>query len=261
MRPIRQRLITLIALLILCPALAGPARAATTCSGTVVIGEGMRQPVTSVPNRAFQGACFNALIIDTEAERANYGSEAEFEIHLGKLVAAWTRARVLTAREAVELLAAGLRSQVGRTLKVLRIEEPLPSVPDRMAAPRDPFAGSPAFTVGYTASPGVTPAWPLLRIGFVGAPDGSGHLAGLNVAPPLSDDGSPVFDNAGRLTGIVTSGSDRRTQLLTVSALRRALGELLGAPGDTGDTGSPRIAIDELYERALPVTLQVIVGS
>lgn len=43
MRPIRQRLITLIALLILCPALAGPARAATTCSGTVVIGEGTRQ--------------------------------------------------------------------------------------------------------------------------------------------------------------------------------------------------------------------------
>ena len=157
--------------------------------------------------------------------------------------------------------AAGLERRAdGIGVALLRIEEPLPSVPDRMAAPRDPFTGSPAFTVGYTASPGVTPAWPLLRIGFVGAPDGSGQLAGLNVAPAISDDGSPVFDNAGRLTAIVTSGSDRRTRLLPVSALRRALGELLGAPGDTSDTGSPRIAIDELYERALPVTLQVIVG-
>src|SRR5262249_55758467 len=118
MRPIRLRLITLIALLMLCPAIAGPARAETTCAGTVVIGEGPRQVVTSVPNRSFQGACFNALIVDTEAEGANYGSEAEFEIQLGKLVAAWTRARAITAREAVELLAAGLRSQVGRTLKV-----------------------------------------------------------------------------------------------------------------------------------------------
>ena len=84
----------------------------------MVIGEGPAQVVTTVANKSFQGACFNAWIVDTEAEGANYSSEAEFELHLGKLVVAWAKARLVTPRDAIELLAAGLRSHVGRTLKV-----------------------------------------------------------------------------------------------------------------------------------------------
>ncbi len=60
----------------------------------------------------------NALIVDTEAEGANYGSEAEFLSQLTRQVFEWSRLRKVAPREAVEVLAAGLRSHVGRTMKV-----------------------------------------------------------------------------------------------------------------------------------------------
>jgi 5'-nucleotidase len=96
------------------PALA----AAPTCTGNVVIGEGDDRIATHVPNRVVHGTCLNDQIVDTDSEGANYGNHGEFVVHLGKLVAEWTKSRQITPRDAAELLAAGARSDVGRTLKV-----------------------------------------------------------------------------------------------------------------------------------------------
>lgn len=97
-------------------ALAGAATAA--CSGNVTIGEGSAQVATAVANKAVSGSCLNDLIIDTEAEGANYGNHGEFVVTLGKHLYDWTRQGVLTPSEAVELQVAGAKSSVGRTMKL-----------------------------------------------------------------------------------------------------------------------------------------------
>lgn len=97
-------------------ALAGAATAA--CTGNVTIGEGSAQVATAVANKAVSGSCLNDLIIDTEAEGANYGNHGEFVVTLGKHLYDWTRQGVLTPSEAVELQVAGAKSSVGRTMKL-----------------------------------------------------------------------------------------------------------------------------------------------
>ena len=92
--------------------------AAPACTGTVVIGEGPAQIVTSVPNKSFQGGCFNALIIDTAAEGANYATHGEFVSHVASLIATWRDAGVISGREAGELTSAAARSHVGKTIDV-----------------------------------------------------------------------------------------------------------------------------------------------
>ncbi|MBN9127034.1 MAG: bifunctional metallophosphatase/5'-nucleotidase, partial [Nitrosospira sp.] len=100
-------------------ALAGAA--AANCTGNVVIGEGPSQIATSVANKAVGGTCLNDLIIDTEAEGANYGNHGEFVARLSKQAGEWTLQRALSPKEAGALLAAGARSDVGKTLKVRMI--------------------------------------------------------------------------------------------------------------------------------------------
>jgi 5'-nucleotidase len=87
------------------------------CTGNVTIGEGGTQITTKVPTKAIGNACLNDLIIDTTAE-ANYGSQIEFDVALAKLVGDWTKNRTISALQAVELLIAGARSDVGKTIKL-----------------------------------------------------------------------------------------------------------------------------------------------
>jgi 5'-nucleotidase len=97
-------------------ALAAPALA--VCTGDVVIGEGPAQIVTGIPNRAVGGACLNDLIIDTAAEGANYGSHGEFVADLARLLARLVARREVPFLQAVELVSAGARSDVGKTIRV-----------------------------------------------------------------------------------------------------------------------------------------------
>lgn len=97
-------------------ALAGAATAA--CSGNVTIGEGSAQVATAVANKAVGATCLNALIVDTEAEGANYGNHGEFVVHLGQRLYGWTRQGILTPREAIELQVAAAKSSVGKTMKL-----------------------------------------------------------------------------------------------------------------------------------------------
>ncbi len=67
-----------------------------------------------------------------------------------------------------------------------------------------------------------------------------------------------MFDGSGRFVGIALRDSGGQDRLLPASVLRRELGTLLGAITDEGT--AQRAAVDSVYERALPLTLQVIAG-
>lgn len=150
---------------------------------------------------------------------------------------------------------------------VLRLSTPL-EAPRVATALRDPHPGSPAMAIEFVSGSAATqperahhasqdvttqPAWPILRIGFLGSPRASlGHYR-LGVALPPGPRGGPVFDAAGRLIGIAVASADGDT-LLAPSALRASVPGLLADHEPT----PPRIALDELYERALRQTVQII---
>ncbi len=94
------------------------AAATATCSGNVTFGEGTAQIVTGVANKAINQRCLNELIVDTEAEGANYGNHGEFIAEVAELGAHLLKHRVLRPHEAAELVRSAARSEVGNTLRV-----------------------------------------------------------------------------------------------------------------------------------------------
>jgi len=125
-------------------------------------------------------------------------------------------------------------------LSLLRLEAPMDDAAALGLAPRDPFPGSPAFAMDFIVKSGIAPAWPVLRVGFVGT---SAHDTGA------------LFDLHGRLVGIGVPDADGRPRFVHVSALRREFGEVLGV---VADQSAQRLAADAMYESALPLALQVI---
>ena len=124
-------------------------------------------------------------------------------------------------------------------LALLELERPLDGAA-LAAAPRDAFPGSPAFAVEYPASEDAAPAWPLLRVGFVGRKD-------LGIALPPGPRGGPVFDETAGWSAVALA-----ERLVPVSLLRRSSAATLA------EAAPQRITIEEIYERALAATLQVI---
>ncbi|WP_280155067.1 hypothetical protein [Piscinibacter sp. XHJ-5] len=108
-------------------------------------------------------------------------------------------------------------------------------------APRDAFPGSPAHALAYAGD--AAPSWPTLHGGFLG-------MAQLGIEMPGASRGGPVFDAQGRVIGLSVRGDDGRDWLLPASLLRQFFVE----PA----TIAPRMPLDELYEQALRVTLQVL---
>lgn len=138
------------------------------------------------------------------------------------------------------------------------VELPLPA-----AAPRDPFPGSPAHAVEFTPSHRADPAWPRLRSGFHGAPEGVSGERRLGIEMPAGPRGGPVLNAAGQWTGLALPGRGGTDHLVPVSRLRTAFVDMLGAgpgPGAAATSGPvpPQVAVDEVYEGALRMTLQVI---
>jgi hypothetical protein len=116
---------------------------------------------------------------------------------------------------------------------------------------RDPFPGSLAYTVEYAQTPDATAAWPMLRLGFLGMPDGGQGQCRLGIDVPPGPRGGPVLDAAGRLVGMAVGN-----HLVCLSQLIPLLGEVFG---DTAEAPAPpRMPIDEVYEKALPMSLQVL---
>lgn len=88
------------------------------CTGNVTIGEGPAQIATAVPNISIDGRCLNDLIVDTVSEGADYESHGHFVAQLARLSARWAHQRQITLHQAAELLRAGARSEVGKTITV-----------------------------------------------------------------------------------------------------------------------------------------------
>jgi S1-C subfamily serine protease len=141
-------------------------------------------------------------------------------------------------------------------LAELALEQPLQDIAVVIAV-RSAYPGSPAFTVEFAAPDDVAPAWPTLRVGFLGRvdPDDSGVYS-LGVDMPAGARGGPVFDAAGRLIGVASKDRAGRDNLVSSARVGAALGWNGGDPSRIA--AMERIGVDEIYERALVNTVQVI---
>jgi hypothetical protein len=155
------------------------------------------------------------------------------------------------ARASVERRIAGIG------IAVLRLDPALPEGTPLAAAERDPFPGSPGYAVEYTRADDATPAWPRLHIGFHGTGvDGNTEARLLGIEMPTGARGGPVFDAAGRFAGIAVAHAGGRDRTVMLSSLRREVGDLIAAPAPA--PSQRRAPLDEVYEAALPHTLQLI---
>jgi len=153
----------------------------------------------------------------------------------------------------------------GLGLAMLQLDKPLPAPGGELVPPRDAFPGSPAFALTYLGDDAAAPAWPLMRAGFVGTPLSlTSPWYRLGVALPVAGPGlsmgprgGPVYDAGGRLLGVAlrVDGVDR---LVPTSTLRERFGERFGKPMPEPRPGP--VGADEVYERAMKTTLQVLVA-
>ncbi len=150
------------------------------------------------------------------------------------------------------------RELAAEGLLVLRLEAPM-AVATIDVAPADPFPGSPAHTVEYTSGGRPIANWPLLRSGFVGRAAGEDVATGreLGIELPPGPRGGPVFDGSARLVGVALAGRPGSPdRLLVMSRLRPVIEPPRGDAGQS--VAARRAGLDEVYELALGVTLQVI---
>ena len=145
-----------------------------------------------------------------------------------------------------------LRRDEASGFGVLRLAQPLDAPAPLALAPREAFPGSPGFVVGYTVDTTAQPAWPRLSAGFLGMPAPDAGVRRLGIDVPNGSTGAPVFDNLGRLVGIVLPATtDRQHRLSSVASLR---GVMAALPEPVSGTQP----LDELYENALRSSLQLI---
>jgi hypothetical protein len=158
-------------------------------------------------------------------------------------------------------------------LALLTLTVPLPVAGGEIVPPRDAFPGSPAFAMDYPLDVAGQAAWPVLRPGFVGSlMAGARAVQRLGVELPGQGGprGGPVYDQGGRLLGLAmgpavghaapgTAQAHQPDQLLPISALRRQFGERFGTPAT--ELRPAPVGADELYERAMRTTLQVLLTT
>ncbi len=153
-------------------------------------------------------------------------------------------------------------------LAVLELHTVLTLAPDVALPERDPFPGTPAHAIEYAPAPDAAPAWPWLQSGFLGTVDPASGARRLGIGLPPGPRGGPLFDAGGRLIGLAMAQAGPPDRLLPASALSKALGSALGArPAPPAASSAappapppapPRMAVDELYERGLRLTLQIV---
>lgn len=172
--------------------------------------------------------------------------------------AALRGARAVWVRNGVGRVAAAtvMRGQEDDVIAQLELTQPLDAAAPATAL-RDPFPGSPGFMIEFAASGSLTPAWPVMRVGFLGKPAGTPGIYQLGIDAPRGKRGGAVFDAAGRLTGIALSDSGAGESIVLGSRLRQLAGSALplGVPAAAHE----RLPVDEIYERALALTMQILV--
>ena len=145
-------------------------------------------------------------------------------------------------------------------LALLSLEAPLSLAQSTLhRAPRNAFAGSAATAFTLLAAPTPQPAWPAMYRGFLGRVSASSQYQDLGLDLPVVPNGGPVFDQAGRWIGISLASADGAPKLAPLSALQAALGSYFDTI-PVQPQGSP-LALDQQYEQALPLTVQVLVRT
>jgi hypothetical protein len=86
-------------------------------------------------------------------------------------------------------------------------------------------------------------------------------LPAVRIDAPQSLLGGPVFDAAGRWVGLALPHVDGTPRAAMRSVLVRSFGSLVGPPPAERRAPGPHAPLDEVYERALRTTLQVIVAG
>jgi hypothetical protein len=158
-----------------------------------------------------------------------------------------TRARIDRSQDALGAMG----------LVLLKLETPLQAGAIVPAAARDPFAGSPGFSIQFAST--ADPAWPVLAQGFLGGAaglDGPRRLGfdGLAAAP-----GAPVLDAAGRLAGITIRTQGGQTTWLPASMWRATLPAAAASSVAAAPAGARQLAApDEIYESGMQRALQVL---
>lgn len=140
-------------------------------------------------------------------------------------------------------------------LAMLRPQSAWPALPAVAAPILDPFGGRPGYTAEFPLREDAQPDWPLLRLGFLGPVSRDPHRRVLGLELPAGPRGGPVLDEAGRWVGVALAAKDRY-RWLTASSLRSRFAQDLGSP-ERAD--APKLAPDAVYERALRLTVQVLV--
>ncbi len=148
------------------------------------------------------------------------------------------------------------RRLLSLSVALVRLEGQLPFPDDMTLAPRDPFPGSIVYAVEFAVARDATPGWPMLHTGFAGRPLEDGQWRALGIALPEGPRGGPVFDAEGRLAGVAVPGRRGQDRLLLPSQLTGPPAGLLPPPKPLAD--GRRLGIDEIYERSLRVSVQVL---
>ena len=195
-----------------------------------------------------------------------------------------------------------LRNGLGRTvqatpekvfpdigLRLVHLREPLADPKDEAVAAlwqvpaRDAFPGTPAVVMSHARSPQASAAWPLLSVGFLGAPvpapafEAASAPATMSASPaqpapqpvpvswrrlgiplPEGQGAGPVLDMSGRLLGLAVPVPDGAQLVVPISRLRQVVGERFGQV--SSEPTGQRQPVDQLYEGLLRVTLQAIVA-
>jgi hypothetical protein len=137
----------------------------------------------------------------------------------------------------------------------LELAEPIVGTTPALAR-RDPFPGSPGYLIEYAAGAGVEPVWPLMRIGFMGAASAAAGVYALGIDAPAGPRGGPVFGGGGQWIGLAAARDSGGDAIVLASRLQALVPEV--PPAARADDRAPNLAADELYERALAVTVEVI---
>jgi hypothetical protein len=153
-------------------------------------------------------------------------------------------------------------------LGALQCDEAMPD--GASLAPRNAFPGSPAYAFAHAVdelrsdipatdaeAPQAPAAWPSMTMGFAGQPHPQGgSWLGVDLHARRNPLGGPVLDAQGRLTGVsIGAQGDEPGRLVPASTLLQR--GWASTPPEAGQAG-PRLASDEMYERGLASTVQII---
>lgn len=142
-------------------------------------------------------------------------------------------------------------------LQLLALDTPLASGTAIALAARDPFAGQPGYTAEFSPADDAEPAWPLQRLGFLGAVGREPGTRRLGLDLPPGPRGGPVLDSTGQWVGVAVPSTPLSPApgMVQASELRAALGDRLGPPA----APSSRVAPDLAYEQGMRLALQLMV--